>query len=41
MVNLLYLQLAVLIVKEKKWNGFAAEVKRGSYDLQNVSLFME
>ena len=38
MVNLCYLQLAMLIVKDKKRNGFAAEVKGGSYDLQNVSL---
>ena len=28
----------MLIVKDKKRNGFAAEVKGGSYDLQNVSL---
>ena len=28
----------MLIVKDKKWNGFSAEVKGGSHDLQNVSL---
>ena len=38
MVNLCYLQLAMLIVKDKKRNGFAAEVKGSSYDPRNVSL---
>ena len=39
-VNWFYLQLVVFIVKDKKWNRFAAEVKTGCYDLQHVSLFL-